>query len=143
MKRAASKYDSWGRRTLETRADATSTAWAYTQCQADCNGGVFATIATPSNAVPSVSYLDSLGRDVRRQSWSFNATEVVSDREYDGLGRLLRVANPRFVAQAPVWTNFTHDDLGRTLTTSDAEGVTSVSYNGLEVTTTNAKNQTR
>jgi RHS repeat-associated protein len=137
-------YDSWGRKTKETRADATFTDHAYRQCQSGCvQGAALVSITTPSSGVPSATYIDALGRDVRVQTWSFNGTELLTDHEYDSNGRLWRSALRRVSSAAPVWTAQQHDDLGRVIQSTDPDGVSTITYNGLETTYLNAKNQTR
>lgn len=151
-------YDGWGRKLSESRPDGTSTTWAYRQCVVDClNGAVSVTVQrnwlgstqTTQTTVPTEVFTDSLGREVLTRTWGFTGAEVLIERRYDTLGRLAQTALPRFDGSAAVWTYFDQDDLGRVTETrepnADGSGnnVSTASYNGLEITTTNAKTQTR
>jgi len=162
-------YDSFKRKTRETRADGTYTTWAYKLCTdagADCPGPIAGAVSVMvvieqsygANAVVSSpqsrSYLDALGRTLRVQTQGFDgqsaAPTLVSDTEYNARGQVARQSKRYVLGGSPVWTSFTYDVLGR-LTRQDqpdpdAPGgvaVTSTSYNGLSFTITNSKSQTK
>lgn len=102
-------YDSFKRKTRETRADGTYTTWAYKLCTdagADCPGPIPAIAGAVSvmvvieqsygaNAVVSSpqsrSYIDALGRTLRVQTQGFDgqsaAPTLVSDTEYNARGQ--------------------------------------------------------
>ena len=152
-------YDSFGRKIQEIRADGTQTKWFYRFCNG-VNGGTDTCI---SNAIylvverpyaadgitvigPTVTvYLDSLDREIGRETQGFDGSTVRATRTYDALGRLTQTSRPFFVSGGtPQYTTYTYDTLGRVLTETKPDGsVSSTAYHGLSVTETNALNQTR
>jgi RHS repeat-associated protein len=165
-------YDSFGRKTRETRADATYTTWAYKLCTdsgANCPGPIAgATIIGVTieqsyaanaaiNAPEKRQYFDTLNRTVRVQTQGYDGTSgvaspvLVQDTEYNALGQAVRQSNLyALVGGTAVWSTTTYDQMGRVLTQTvpdaSAPGGTATSsfaYNGLTVTATNAKGQTK
>jgi RHS repeat-associated protein len=162
-------YDSFKRKTKETRADGTYTTWAYKLCTesgADCPGPIGGAVSVmvvieqsyAANAVVSSpqsrTYLDALGRTLRSQTQGFDgqaaAPTLVADTEYNARGQVARQSNRYVLGGTPVWTSFTYDVLGRVTRQDqpdpDAAGgvaVTSTSYNALSFTLTNSKSQTK
>lgn len=132
-------YDSFGRKTLETRSDGTSTAWTYQLCTdagASCPGaiggassqwvlieqsyraGANASTSTTPSAPEKRQFFDSLGRVVRVQTQGFDgasaAPTLVQDTEYNTLGQVARQSSAYAVSGGtPVWTSYTYDALGR------------------------------
>jgi RHS repeat-associated protein len=166
------QYDTFGRKTRETRADATYTTWAYKLCTdagANCPGPIAgATIIGVTveqsyaanaaiNAPEKRQYLDTLNRAVRVQTQGFDGTTgqaspvLVQDTEYNALGQAVRQSNLyALVGGTPVWSTTTYDAMGRTLTQTVPDATVpggtvtaTFAYNGLTVTATNAKNQTK
>ncbi|MDZ7653983.1 MAG: RHS repeat-associated core domain-containing protein [Burkholderiaceae bacterium] len=144
------QYDGWGRRLRESRADGTYTTSTYTQCSSGCGTAkVLVTTQTFNGSnqqisVPSVNYLDALGRPVRWQSWAFDGQERNGERLFDAKGRLQSKTRTRFSTEPAVQTTYLYDDLGRTTEVNDpTTGRTTISHNGLTTTFTNSKNQTR
>jgi RHS repeat-associated protein len=163
------QYDNLGRKTKEVRADGTSTTWAYKRCTetgADCPVTVGpATITWVSieqswtvnlavNSPEKRHYFDTLNRVVRIQTQGFDgagpAPKIVQDTEYNALGQVARQSNWYVLNGNAVWTSFTYDVLGRTIsqsqpdpaaTTSGGIATTSFTYNALTSTVTNAKGQ--
>ena len=105
-------YDSFNRKTKETRADGTYTTWAYQLCTeagANCPGPIAGAVPVmvaveqsyAANAVVSSpqsrSYIDALGRTLRNQTQGFDgqgaAPTLVSDTEYNALGQVARKSN--------------------------------------------------
>ncbi|OOG38889.1 type IV secretion protein Rhs, partial [Polaromonas sp. A23] len=165
-------YDGFGRKTKETRADATYTTWAYQLCTdagMSCPGPIagatitwlaieqsFAANATPS-APEKRQYYDTLNRAVRVQTQGYDgggagtAPTLVQDTEYDALGRVARKSNVyQLTGGTAYWGSYTYDVLGRVTREEspdpDAPGgvaVTTISFTGLSTTVTNSKNQTK
>jgi RHS repeat-associated protein len=129
-------YDTLGRKTLESRADGTSTAWTYKLCTesgAGCPGpiggaaSVWVSIEQSYSAAPVAAnapdrrlYYDQLERVVRMQTQGFDLTagsapELVQDTTYNQLGQVAAKSDV-YLKSAPgtaVWTSYTYDVLGR------------------------------
>lgn len=163
-------YDAFGRKTRETRADATYTTWAYRLCAeagADCPGPIGGATVTwvlveqsyavnaAVNAPERRQYHDALNRVVRVQTQGFDgviaAPVLVQDTEFNALGQVARKSNVYAVAGGlPLWSNFVYDVLGRPVAESHPESAvlsgmatSTFSYSGLVTSVTNAKGQTR
>lgn len=152
------QYDNFGRRTLATYADGTKTQWTYSYCTG-YNGGtatcpslaIYLIQTTPQNAAGAANgpwtkvYMDALSRAVRTETLGFDGvTSIYQDTSYDRLGRVSRSSRPYYSGQTPQWTTTTYDALGRPARTVAPDGTfTTVGYNGVSVSVTNALNQTR
>jgi RHS repeat-associated protein len=152
-------YDGFGRKILEVRADGTRSQFVYSFCSgvnggtASCPAGAvrlnqansFAPDGTTQNAPNVIVYFDSLEREVARDTQGFDGSVVRGSKQYDSLGRVLKVSRPYFVSGGtPQWTTYSYDTLGRatTVTMPDASTVQNA-YHGLTTSETNALNQTR
>ncbi len=163
-------YDSFGRKTRENRVDGTYTTWTYKLCT-DAGANCPATVGPASviwvsteqsfavnlavNSPEKRQYFDTLNRVVRTQTQGFDGTvaapTLVQDVEYTNLGQVKHQSNwYALPGGTPVWTEFTYDVQGRTLTESRPDTVavggiatTTWAYNGLSVTVTNANGQTK
>jgi len=136
-------YDGFGRKTSENRADGTSTTWTSSVCGTCPAGGKYSVTEATTGAPTSTSYYDLLGRIFRAEVQGFDGTLVRQDTQFDALGRVSQVSQPYLVGATPVWTAFTYDVLGRTLTQTDPNNATTTAaYDGLTATVTNALNQT-
>jgi RHS repeat-associated protein len=152
-------YDGFGRKILEVRADGTQTKWTYQFCSG-VNGGTATCVSGASyliqetpyaadgatvNGPTATVYLDSLDREVARETQGFDGSTVRATKTYDALGRVTQTSRPFFVSGGtPQLTTFTYDALGRVVTQTAPDGsVSQTAYHGLSVTGTNALNQTR
>jgi YD repeat-containing protein len=151
-------YDTFGRKTLEVRADGTRTAWSYLYCSgiaggtASCpSGGTYLVQTTQLAADGSTqigptgtTYFDQLGRTIAADTQGFDGSLIRSATQYDAQGRVLQKSRPYFVSGGtPKWTSYTYDTLSRVLTeTSPDSSVTSRAYHGLTTSVTNALSQT-
>jgi len=152
-------YDTFGRKTLEVRADGAQTRWAYQFCSG-VNGGTATCVAgaayliqaTPlaadgatQNGPTGIVYYDTLDREIARDTQGFDASTIRSAKQYDGVGRVQRASKPYFVASGtPQWTTFTYDALGRAVTElAPDSSTTHHAFHGLVTTDTNALGQTR
>ena len=136
------KYDGFGRKVLEKRADGTGTKWEYLYC-AGVNGGTaacptiagaagkYVVVTTPvagpidlaagttgaANGPYIKVYADALEREIRSETQGFDGSGspalIYKDTEYNALGRVERVSRPYFSTGTPVWTRFEYDQLGR------------------------------
>jgi RHS repeat-associated protein len=133
-------YDTFARKTRETRADGTYTTWAYNLCtdagvscpapiagQTLVNQLVEASFTSSgvSLSPAKIQYTDALGRAVRSQTLGFAAAgatppTLVQDKEHNALGQLVRSSNSYNLAtpSAAVWTTYTYDTLDRLLSAS-------------------------
>ena len=150
------QYDSFGRKTLEIRADGNRTAYAYEYCSGVAGGaaacparGAYVITATPQNASgaqngPLVKTVhDTHGRVIQTESQGFSGAAIFAETVYDSFGRVLRESRPFFAGAAKQWTTYAYDALGRvTGVTLPDNSSASFAFNGLTTSTTNDKNQT-
>jgi len=147
--------DGFGRVQVDLRADGSETRNYLKKCDSGCpTGAVAAKVVdhfrdTTRIGVPQVSYVDSAGHALRNQSWGFDGRAIVSDLEYDPLGRLWKTYQPRYSGDTAVLASRqAYDDLGRAIDvfTFDETGVERslhTDYQGMTTAITNAKSQTR
>jgi RHS repeat-associated protein len=138
-------YDGFGRKTLETRADASTTAWSYLECDSSCPSYAKYYVQTLSTGAPeSRTYYDAYNREVRSASVGFDGRWVYKDTEYNAQGQVYRVSRPYYSGDAVYWTSSAYDEIGRPFQIEDADGtLTQISYSGLTTLTTNPKGQTK
>ena len=99
-------------------------------------------------------YRDKLDRTIRTRTAGFDKdTWVLTDTEYDNLGRIARQSEPYYAGKPAYWTTYTYDLLGRVIKTTlpdyetdsnDAvirNSVITTAYTGLTTTTTNGEGQ--
>ena len=99
-------------------------------------------------------YRDKLDRTIRTRTAGFDKdTWVLTDTEYDNLGRVARQSEPYYAGKPAYWTTYTYDLLGRVIKTTlpdyetdsnDAvirNSVITTAYTGLTTTTTNGEGQ--
>jgi RHS repeat-associated protein len=140
-------YDSFGRKSIETRADGTVTNWFYERC-ADLVAntcpplGQYRVRVTATGMPTSSTYYDSLNREIRAETQGFDGTLVMKDTQYDSLGRVAQVSRPYYSSATPAWTVFTlYDTLARVTqvdepATSTGQARTVTDYNGMITTVT-------
>jgi YD repeat-containing protein len=99
-------YDVFGRRTLESRPDSTSTAWTYTTCPSGCDSRVKYLVqqderdssgATVRTDVHYLNRWDAVSYE-KRQQLTPTDTVWTARREFDAKGRLTRDYVPYFTA---------------------------------------------
>lgn len=153
------QYDSWGRKTRETRPDNTATTWAYRQCVDSCSITTTTAVnvvitqnwsGTSQTTVPSETFNDARGREVMTRSWGFDGSAIVAEKLYNAQGYVASIGRPRFQATSTaVWTHYLRDALGRVdqiqhpNSTGSGYHLSQYTYAGLTLTHTNAKNQQR
>ena len=163
-------YDGFGRKTKETRADATYTTWAYKLCTdvgANCPAAIAGALSVwvaieqsfavnlLASAPEKRQYHDTLGRVVRVQTQGFDPTAgtgptLYQDTEYNALGQVARKSNLYASTGSPVWASYSYDALGRAISQSHPDpaaagsvATTTFGYNALVTTVTNSKSQTK
>jgi RHS repeat-associated protein len=140
------RYDSFGRKSSEARADGTVSNWFYERCAnlgGTCPSGAQYRVRVTATGAPTTStYYDSFTREVRTETQGFDGTLVLKDTQYDIFGRVTYVTGPYYTgtATSPVRT-FVYDTLGRVtqaLEPQTASGsiVTLTSYNSAVTATT-------
>ncbi|HET9644567.1 MAG TPA: RHS repeat-associated core domain-containing protein, partial [Burkholderiaceae bacterium] len=136
------RYDAYGRKVIERRADGNGTRWDYKFCTSVAGGteacptiagavGAYVVTATPVkapidlNAPASAAvsgpyakvYYDALGREIRTETQSFDGSGpgplIYQDTEYNNLGQVSRKSRPYYSGASASWTAFTYDKLGR------------------------------
>ncbi|MCA0899162.1 FG-GAP-like repeat-containing protein [Microbulbifer agarilyticus] len=140
-------YSKFGRKYFEASPTG---AWSQTLLKS-CSDGTCPVSAqyyaesTGAGGAISRSYVDTLGREIRKAAKGFDGRWVYTDVEYDQLGRVARQSTPYFQGTSRYWTEFEYDLLGR-VTRSTLPGVINpitASYDGFTTVTTNPKGQTK
>src|ERR1035437_9367820 len=135
----ATTYDGWGRPTTTKIPDGAVTTYGYAYVKVDGTGvnQQTAMLGTGTAARWKRTTLDGFGRVVRVESGNGLATTpAVSqvDTQYapcacSPLGKMWRVSMPYAPSGAPIWTTYTYDGSGRTLTVTAPDGsVTRTEY---------------
>jgi len=141
------RYDDFGRRTSESRADGTQTTLRYNECVECVRGSVYnlvrsdTVIATGANvAPPSREYFDARARPILATELGFSGKVVTRETRYDSPGRIGDASLNYMEGDAQVrWQHYEYDALGRqVLVVPPNQAGTSTDYNGRVVTTTNA-----
>ncbi|MEQ1622937.1 MAG: RHS repeat-associated core domain-containing protein, partial [Methylococcales bacterium] len=135
-------YDSFGKPLTESRADSTSTSTAYALCDVTCPtvGTAVAkyTITTTQAGAPySKTYYDMNGRAIQTETQDKGGALILSQVQFDNLGRTIKTSRPFKSGATPVWNTVAYDKLNRAITNTAPNGaVTSVTYDGYTTTTT-------
>jgi len=112
----------------------------------DTVGNLFLRTQTTQDAAQTIEnyqYFDGLGRTVL-SSQSENSGSIFVETQYDALGRVLQVSNPYRTGDIKKWTITGYDELSRVVTVTQPGGaVTSNSYSGNTVTTTDPATKSR
>lgn len=95
-----------------------------------------------SGQAPKITYYDSFDREIRTETLGFNGQKIFIDKEYDSIGRLVKISDPYFLGDNPNWTNYAYDSKNRIASIlQPGNRLTTTSYNGLSTTTVNPLNQ--
>ncbi|MDP1576533.1 MAG: hypothetical protein Q8L76_07195, partial [Cypionkella sp.] len=139
-------YDSFGRKTLETRADGTTTGWVYALCYCSnyapqTNISYFVRTTQSGIANSSDTHYDILNRKVLSTRRNMADTDWIDEGNtvYDSLGRVVKTYLPYERAQFAnaKFTTASYYLLGRPVSQTAADGsIGTVSYAGLSTTTT-------
>jgi RHS repeat-associated protein len=129
-------YDWLGRPASTTVADGATTYYSYS------GNTQTATLTDGSHNRWQTTAVDGFGRTTRVQTGYDTTTVSTVDTQYapcacSPLGKMSQVSQPYAPGATPVWTAYTHDGRGRTLTATGPDGsVTSYSYSGNQTTVT-------
>lgn len=135
-------YDVFGRKTGETRADGSSTAYEYEWCVSGCPSGAKYFIESTDNGIAPVrEYFDKFDRKLRTRTLAFDGGAVYVDTVYNALGQTQKVSEPYFAGATVYWTESTYDLVGRIIEVDPPAGPTvTTAYNGLSNTTSRTVN---
>ena len=141
-------YDDWGRTTSTTTTPGITTTYEYQLCtnstEACPLGAVYLSLQTTSTGQKTVQYFDVLGREVRKSALGFKGETIQTDTHYDAVGQVAKVSSPYFAGGVKNWTETGYDHFGRVTHVTLPDGSSStISYEGLQTTTTNALDQTQ
>ena len=144
-------YDSFGRKTGETRADGTSTTvtrqWCdgfngntgNTQCP---TGGVLALTTQVDGTTPKTAISDAYGRVLRTATIGRDGQFIYSDTQYNARGEISRKSLPYFAGDTAQWSTFYYDALSRVYREVTADGSqNNTGFNGLSTSIINALGQ--
>ncbi len=132
-------YDALGRSTKVTYPTGEENTVSYNW---DTSGGDYLfTVTNSSNILPSSKeYFDALGQTLKKGSVSLGGAWVYTDIQYDSRGRISKQSLPYLSGDTKQWNSFVYDSYDRPTSTTTAGGsITSYSYNGNSVTTTNGE----
>ena len=140
-----STYDSYGRLATSTTVTRTQTTYAYDYSQHTVSASATNTqwpIGTLAHWQRTTT--DGFGRTIKTEAGADSNTILsVVDTQYgpcacSPLGKISRVSQPHALNETPVWTTYTYDASGRTLTVTAPDGgsTTSYVYQGTQTTIT-------
>ncbi|WP_332856471.1 RHS repeat-associated core domain-containing protein [Duganella sp. S19_KUP01_CR8] len=160
------EVNGFGRVTRELRADGNASQSYMKQCAGDCLGSEVAVVITEQFhgadriAVPQVAYMDNVGHVLRTLTWGFDGSAITSNKTYDVAGLPLDDDVPHYGSVGMPAVHREYDALhrpvlvrtfadngkpakdGKPAIKGDAVDST-FTYDGLKVTLTNAKQQSR
>lgn len=131
------EYDNFGRMKWEIRPDGTRTDIRY---EFLCFKK-YRVVTTATGQAPVFVNKDIFNREVLRITKALNG-QVLKATKYDKRGRKSQVSKYYYNNENILWTTYTYDDLNRiTQVSAPGNRNTGITYNKLEVTTTNPKGQ--
>lgn len=139
------EYDDFGQQYLEYSQTGAYAISLMANSAAECSDEQFVTTVN-SNQNYSFTCHDRLGRTFKNVSYGLNGEVIYQDTGYDGMGRVKKTSVPYFqsLGSAPASTVITYDAIGRKTLVTKPDGTTiTMSYDGFEVTSTNALGQQR
>jgi RHS repeat-associated protein len=144
-KTSTNTYDSYGRLLTSTTVTNMQTTYTYDYSQHTVSASAANNgwpIGTPSHWQRTTT--DGFGRTIKTEAGAdSNSILSVVDTKYapcacSPLGKISKISQPYVSPATPVWTAYTYDASGRTLTVTAPDGVsvTSYTYQGNQTTTT-------
>ena len=143
-------FDEFGYKTRERNlcnsVAETQTSWVYAWDSSLPHSKYKLTTQAPGMPA-SVSYYNSLGRELRRQKTGFDGSLIYQDTHYDAIGRVIENTEPYYAGDDQYKTMTSYDNLGRILQVEFPDGyggykITTTTYNGFSSTITDAANRT-
>ena len=145
-------YDGLGRVIEEKQPDLTTPSTLVTKATYSYTDNTLPTVVHMTDYLSSATstdvytYFDGLRREVQKRTEA-EASFVVADTVYNSRGLTASETMPYFSSGSSytsatttpaLYTNYTYDPLGRILTSANAVGTTSTSYNDWKITVTDA-----
>lgn len=141
-------YDSFGKPLTEARADGTSTQTTYSLCTTCPTVGTAVTqytiTSTQAGSPYSKTYYDMEGRAIQSETQDKDGALILTQVQFDKLGRQTKTSRPFKAGQTPLWTTVAFDKLDRPVSnTAPDNAVTSMAYDGYTTVTINSKSQSK
>ncbi|MFA6062909.1 MAG: RHS repeat-associated core domain-containing protein [Gallionella sp.] len=145
-------YDTFGRKTLETRADGTTSSWLYalggSGYAAQSNISYYVQTTQSGITQPSYRYYDTLNRKVLSSRRNMADTDWIDEGNtvYDSNGRVVKTYLPyeRLQFASAKFAFASYDMLGRPVSQTTADGsISTMAYAGLTTSATNSLGQTK
>ncbi|MEY8252308.1 MAG: RHS repeat-associated core domain-containing protein, partial [Colwellia sp.] len=141
-------YDDFGQKATDTLPDGTTVTYTLDWCVSNCpqNAVYYSTVTTTDSISTnhSKTYFDALQRKVAASTLGFDGSDIQVDYLYDSLGRQYKTSLPYFAStETPIYKeNTEYDILNRVkVVTHPINTSSTITYDGLTTTYTNAKNQ--
>ena len=101
------------------------------------NGAMYYTWTRSSDGTQSLVFYHKTGAELRSVGYGLHGEPILTDRQYDGRGRLSAVSSPYKEGETPRWTAYGYDSLDRlsSITTPDST-VTGIVHDGFVTETT-------
>ena len=114
-------YDTWGRNTSTIYPDGTveSTSLAWTDSP---TGALIVSTTTATGQPDTQTYLDALGREIRKGQKRFDGIYLYTDNEYDELGRIKKSSLPFRGTNPTLWNTYEYDSYDRLKVLNYASG---------------------
>ena len=130
---SSTTYDSYGRPATSTSSDGAVTTYTYAYYT---SGGQNSQTASVNNGVATqfkTTVLDGFGRTISVLTGNGKTTVSETDTQYapcacSPLGKISAVSLPYAPGGTPVWTRYTYDSSGRTLTIVKPDGASTTTY---------------
>ncbi len=135
-------YDSFGQEKQRILPDGKITVTDKEWCISTCSAGELFYSYIARTGQPTVhSYYDTLGREVRTERQGQTSAGVYNfifvTKEYDTLGRVIKVSEPYYAGEVAQYTETNYDALNRPISILEPNGNTTViNYNGNTVVRT-------
>ncbi len=104
-------------------------------------GSLYYSYSEVSGDSPQITWYDSYGRSIRKETYGFNGRKLYVDTKYKSNGKVDKVSDPYYADETPAYSSLEYDVYGRetkrVLSTGD---VTTIAYNGLELTVSDSRN---
>jgi len=110
------KYDDFGRKIREHRADGNYTLWAYLNCDVGQFCGAhdkFYVKRTSPGKPQSLTHYDALGRVTGTHTQGTGSGFIHKYKVYDNLGRVIKESRNEFDGPVTYWTQYIYDELSR------------------------------
>jgi RHS repeat-associated protein len=134
---STTNYDTYGRVTSTVSVHGATTTYAYDY--------VAHTQTATTNGRWVKATTDGLGRTIKVERGDGSVTKSIVDSVYgpcacSPMGKVIQVSQPYAPGQTPVWTVYTYDAMGRTLTARSPDGASTTTYvyQGNKTTVTDA-----